>query len=29
VDTAEAVVLETPLETRADMETNRWTVSIL
>jgi hypothetical protein len=28
VDTAEAVVLETPLETRADMETHRWTVSI-
>jgi hypothetical protein len=29
VDTAEAVVLETPLATRADMETHRWTVSIL
>jgi hypothetical protein len=29
VDTAEAIVLETPLATRADMETHRWTVSTL
>lgn len=29
MDTAEAVVLETPLATRADMETHRWTVSTL